>query len=480
MKTKPIFLIFLTLLSFALSITSCKKDANTPPITKPTAYVQDWIYNNMEYWYYWSSQMPANPDTTMLPEPFFYSLLYKGTDGDRFSWIEADYTTLINELNGITKEAGYDFKLYLASAGSTDVIGQITYIKKGSPAESAGLMRGDIFYQINSTPITTSNYRTLLNATGSPFTLSAKRYNANTQALISDLVYSLNPVQLAENPVLMDSVYTFSGKKVGYLVYNFFSPGSGASKPYDQEVDNVFSDFKAKGVNEVVLDLRFNGGGAISSAINLASLLVPGYNSSKIFVNYQYNNQVQSDIINDPNYGDNYLHQKFIAKTSNIGDNLSRIFVLTSRGTASASELIINGLRPYIPVITIGDTTYGKNVGSITITDTKNKTNTWGMQPIILKLTNSAQFSDYTNGFGPDPSNYDADNHYYLRPLGDIQEPLLNKALFTITNGTMLKSVQPSTMARKEIKGANQILKPHKTSMYLSPEMSPLNKLPVH
>ena len=154
--------------------------------------------------------------------------------------------------------------------------------------------------------------------------------------------------------------------------------------------------------------------------------------------------------------------------------------MLTSRGTASASELIINGLRPYIPVITIGDTTYGKNVGSITITDTKNKTNTWGMQPIILKLTNSAQFSDYNNGFGPDPSNYDADNHYYLRPLGDIQEPLLNKALYTITNGTMMKSVQPSTIARKEIKGANQQLNPYKTTMYLSPEMSPLNKLPVH
>jgi carboxyl-terminal processing protease len=477
MKTKPIFLIFLTLFSFTLAITSCKKDQNTPPVTNPNAYyVQNWIHSNMEYWYYWSSQMPSNPDTTMLPEPFFYSLLYKGTDGDRFSWIEPDYTTLINELNGVTKEAGYNFRLYLASAGSTDVIGQITYIKKGSPAESADLMRGDIFYQINSTPITTSNYRTLLNATGSPFTLNAKRYNPDTQALISDQVYSLNPVELAENPVLMDSVYTFNGKKVGYMVYNFFSPGSGASKPYDQEVDNVFSDFKAKGVNEVVLDLRFNGGGYISSAINLASLLVPAYNSTKIFVSYQYNNQVQSEILNDPSLGASYLQKKFIAKASNIGDNLSRIFVLTSNGTASSSELIINGLRPYLTITTIGDTTYGKNVGSITITDKKNTTNTWGMQPIVFKSANSLGFSDYGSGFAPDPGNYDADNHYFLRPLGDIQEPLLNKALYIITNGSMLKSAQPSGMAQKEIKGANQMLKPHKTSMYLDPEMSPFNK----
>jgi len=344
-------------------------------------------------------------------------------------------------------------------------------------------MRGDIFYKINSTQITTANYQTLLTATGSPYTLNVKRYNTDTQALISDQLYSLVPVELAENPVLMDSVYSFpvSGKKVGYLVYNFFSPGVGTSKTYDQEVDNVFSTFKANGVNEVVLDLRFNGGGAISSAINLASLLVPAYTSSKIFVNFQYNNQVQSDIINDPNYGSAYLHQKFIAKTSNIGDNLSRIFVLTSRGTASASELIINGLRPYIPVTTIGDTTYGKNVGSITITDTKNTTNTWGMQPIVLKLTNSSGFSDYTNGFAPDAGNLVLDNHFYLRPLGDIQEPLLNKALNTITNGTLQKSVQPSAIARQEIKGANQqLLNPQKTTMYLSPEMTPVPKLRVH
>ena len=484
MKTKLFSLILLTLFSFTIAITSCKKDSNTPPAApKQSAYVEDWIYSNMKYWYFWTSQMPTNPDTTLQPSPFFSSLLYRATDGDRFSWIEPDYTTLINQLNGVNTEAGFDFKLYLQSSTSTNVIGQITYIKKGSPAETAGLMRGDIFYKINGTQITTTNYQTLLTATSSPFTVNVQRYNTDTQALISDQLYSLVPVKLAENPVLMDSVYTFpvSGRKVGYLVYNFFSPGVGTSTVYDQEVDNIFATFKASGVNEVVLDLRFNGGGAISSAINLASSLVPAYTTDKIFVNFQYNNQVQSDIINDPNYGVAYLHQKFIAKASNIGANLSRIFVLTSKGTASASELIINGLRPYITVTTIGDTTYGKNVGSITITDTKNTSNTWGMQPIVLKLTNSDGFSDYTNGFAPDPTNLVLDNHFYLRPLGDIQEPLLNKALSTITDGKLMKSVQPAAMARQEIKGANQqLLNPHKTTMYLSPEMTPKHKMPLY
>jgi len=481
MKIKQLFLILLILFSLVMATTSCKKDPQPTPVqtvqTKP--YVQEWIYSNMQYWYFWTSQMPANPDTTLKPEPFFYSLLYRAPNGDRFSWIEPDYTILINQLNGVNKEAGYDFRLYLANATSTDVIGEVTYIKKGSPAEAAGIKRGDIFPEINGTQLTTSNYSTLLNATGSSYTLRVQRYDTDSKTQVSDSVYTLNPVQLSEDPVLMDTIYTFTDKKVGYLVYNFFSPGLNNSKDYDNEVDNVFAYFKSNGVNEVVLDLRFNGGGAISSAINLASLLVPGYTSSKIFVNFQYNTKVQSDIINEPSLGESYLHQKFVPKASNIGDNLTRLFVLTSKGTASASELIINGLRPYMDVITIGDTTYGKNVGSITITDTKNTTNTWGLQPIVLKLTNSSGFSDYTNGFAPDPLNYDADNYFYLRPLGDIREPLLHKALYTITNGMMKSVERMPAMAGKEIKGAN-LLNPYRTTMYLSPTMSPFKKIAVH
>ena len=476
MKIKPAFLILLTLFSLTLSISSCKKDPKETP-AKPNLYVQNWILANMEYYYFWNDKIPANADTTMEPEPFFYSLLYNVPGGDRFSWIEADYTTLQNQLNGINKEAGYDFKLYLASAGSSNVIGQITYIKKGSPAEAAGLKRGDIFPEINSTQLTTTNYRTLLGATGSSYTLRIQRFNAaNTQTPEYDQIYTLNPIELAENPVLMDTVYSISGKNVGYMVYNFFSPGTGTLNSYDQEVDNVFAKFKSGGVNEVVLDLRFNGGGAVSSAINLASLLVPGaYDPQRIFVNFQYNSQVQSEII--AKFGAAYLHQKFTSKVSNIGSNLTRLFVLTSSGTASASELIINGLRPYIPVITVGDTTYGKNVGSITITDDKNTSNTWGMQPIVFKLTNSSGFSDYGNGFGPVAANYDRDNYFILKPLGDINEPLLARALTIITNGGK-KSVQSlPNMAGTEIKRANLQRNPYKTTMYVSPEMSPLNKI---
>jgi carboxyl-terminal processing protease len=274
-------------------------------------------------------------------------------------------------------------------------------------------------------------------------------------------------------------VYTFntSGKTVGYLVYNFFSPGLDTTAAYDKQVDAVFSKFKASGVNELVLDLRFNGGGAISSAINLASEIVPNYNSSKVFVNFQYNSTVQAQIIADPSLGQSYLINHFISKTGNIGNNLSRLFILTSGGTASASELIINGLKPYVPVVLVGDTTYGKNVASITITDTDSTSNKWGLQPIVLKLTNSLGQSDYTKGFAPDYLNLD--NSFYLRPLGDIQEPLLNKALLVITNNTLKQAQTLKSMASKSI-GSPVTLDSRKSSMYITQKQLPIKKLRIH
>jgi carboxyl-terminal processing protease len=478
MKTRYFIYLLFSVLTLSVLTPSCKKDKQSGKVTK-IPYVQQWIYNNMQYWYYWTSQMTTKPDYSLAPDKFFYSLLFTGTGGDRFSWIEPDYTVLQNYLNGVTLEAGYDFRLYLASSTSSNVIGQITYIKKGSPAEAAGLKRGDIFTKINGTQMTTSNYSTLLSATNSAYTLQVQRYDPDTQAQLWDKLFNLGVVELADNPVFMDSVYTFntSGKTVGYLVYNFFSPGLDTTAAYDKQVDAVFGKFKASGVNELVLDLRFNGGGAISSAINLASLLVPGYTVSKNFVNFQYNTQVQSDILAEPTLGSSYLHQNFIAKASNIGNSLSRLYVLTSGGTASASELIINGLRPYMNVILVGDTTYGKNVGSITITDTDSTSNKWGLQPIVLKLTNSLGQSDYTKGFAPDYLNLD--NSFYLRPLGDIQEALLNKALLVITNNTLKKTQTLKAMASKSI-GSPVTLDSRKSSMYITQKQLPIKKLRIH
>ncbi|MEJ0031335.1 MAG: hypothetical protein WDO15_13590 [Bacteroidota bacterium] len=124
----------------------------------------------------------------------------------------------------------------------------------------------------------------------------------------------------------------------------------------------------------------------------------------------------------------------------------NRVYILTGSRTASASELIINGLKPFMDVYLVGGTTIGKNVGSITIYDENDPDNKWGMQPIVVKLFNSQGQSDYSNGFTPQIP--DDDNSLYLYPLGDPRETLLNKTITQITG-----IVQPSREIKTEKAG---------------------------
>ncbi len=431
---------WLLLAGFVGFLSSCKKteDAVTPASSTTSTdnqTVNDWILDNMQQFYYWNSTIPANPDKTLSPDKFFDSLLntYDATanpTGDRFSWIEESGTELQAELSGQTTTTGMEYNLYLRASGSTDVIGQVLYVLPNSPAQKAGLKRGDIFSKVNGQSLTRTNYSDLLYS-GTSFTFGLATVSGTT-LVDTDKTISVTATTFQENPVFLDSVYTVGSKKVGYLVYNQFVPGANGSsaKEYDVQVDAVFGNFKAQGVNELVLDLRYNPGGYTSSSANLASLIGKGISSGKLYFREEWNSTITPLIQQE--YGSNFFIQNFLNKSQNIGSNLSRVFVLTTDHTASASELIINGLRPYMTVTTIGSTTYGKNVGSITLTDTTGRI-PWGMQPIVFKSYNSAGQSDYSTGFTPSVA---VDEPLNLLPLGDTKEDLLNEALNQITGGT--------------------------------------------
>ncbi len=431
---------WLLIAGFIISLSGCKKttDDVSPQTTTSTSEnqtVDSWILANMREIYYWNSTIPANPDTTLAPDVFFDSILntYNATTnptGDRFSWIENDANTLTAELSGQTTTTGMDYNLYLRASGSTDVIAQVLYVLPGSPAQKAGLKRGDIISKVNGQLLNTTNYSDLL-FTGTTFTFGLAAVSG-TSLVDTDKAVTVTETVFQENPVFLDSIYTIGSKKVGYLVYNQFVPGANGStaNEYDAQVDAVFNDFKAKGVNELVLDLRYNPGGYTSSSANLASLIGKGISSNQLYFREEWNATITPEL--QKQYGSSFFVTNFLDKAQNIGSSLSRVFVLTTDHTASASELIINGLRPYMTVITIGSTTYGKNVGSITITDDTGKIK-WGMQPIVFKSYNNAGQSDYSTGFTP---NVEVDEPINLLPLGDTNEPLLNEALYQISGST--------------------------------------------
>ncbi|MBY0432937.1 MAG: peptidase S41, partial [Cyclobacteriaceae bacterium] len=227
-----------------------------------------------------------------------------------------------------------------------------------------------------------------------------------------------------------------------YYVYNLFVTGpSPDNNQYNDEMDAVFARFQTAGITDLVLDLRFNSGGAERATVNLASLIGNGVDNTKIFVKRQYNAALTKQITNDPKYGPEFLNTRFTNKPQNVGAQLrnNRVYVLTSARSASASELLINGLKPFMDVFIIGNTTLGKNVGSFSIYNADDLKNTWGMQPIVVKSFNSLDQSDYAKGFTP--NILDLDNTA-LNPLGDPSERLLGLAIRQITGGGRMMNIE--------------------------------------
>lgn len=418
-----------------LIISSCKNEDEEPvpvvPVNPKDIYVNGWIYEKMKFWYLWNHSIPDSPDKNTTPDVFFQSLL---STEDRFSWIQTNYKELLNSLVGISREAGYEFVVYRDKENPNNVLAQVTYVKPASPAAAAGLKRGDVITHINEQLLTISNYRDRFKDINKNYSIRYKPILVEEGTFGSEKTISLSPIEYAENPNYLHKIFEIDGGKIGYYVYNFFASGTEADNDlYDDEMDQIFANFKAQGITDLILDLRFNSGGSESSATNLASLIGANVNGAKIFFKREYNDQVKEAILNDPQGGEAYLKRNFISKNEQIGNQLNdnRVYILTGSRTASASELVINGLKPYMDVFLIGDTTVGKNVGSFSIYEENDPDNTWGIQPIVVKVLNSLDQSNYTFGFNPDIII--EDKTLFIYPLGDIRETLLKRALEHIT-----------------------------------------------
>lgn len=461
-----------------LLTTSCKNSldkivpaATTPapaPASKPVTDldVNNWILDSMKTYYYWIDKIPANPDKTQKPGDFFQSLLYeyKNTANparDRFSWIQESAAELKSSLSGKAKTSGMEFKLYLRASGSTDIIGKVLYVLRGSPAEKAGIKRGDIFYKVNGTALTTDNYQTALYGGDDTKVYGLVTIDATNKLVNTDQTKSVTATVFQADPVYLDSVYSVKGKTIGYLVYNQFVPGpDGAGvAAYDQKIDAIFAKFKAKGVSELVLDLRYNPGGYVSSSVNLASLIGKGITTNDIFYRQEWNSEFTK------RYNSNAFITRFASRANNIGANLSQLYVLTTSSTASASELIINGLKPFMPVKTIGTSTFGKYVGSITLSDRSGLIK-WGMQPIVFKSYNKNNESDFYTGFAPTTQVPEYTNVEW-KPLGDTNETLLNEAIYQITGTRMARLSARNGIVTPEVSSSIE-RKPQGMNMFVT------------
>lgn len=433
--------------------------------------VNDFIWKGLNLYYLWQADVPnladkRFPNQAQLnvflnrysnPEEIFDALRVDKSI-DRFSWIVSDYLELEGMLEGTTKNDGVDFGLYYKSSGSNDIFGYVRYIIPNSDASTKDIKRGDIFYGVNGTQLTVSNYQTLL-LNSENYTLNLADYN-NGQITPNGKSVNLNKVELSENPISINKVIESGGHKIGYLMYNGFYPN------YDLQLNDAFASLKSQGITDLVLDLRYNGGGSVQTATRLASMIT-GQFTDKVFAKERWNDKINAYFESeDPNALRN-LFTNTIDGTPINSLNLTKIYILTTESTASSSELVINGLKPYIEVVQIGDKTTGKNVGSITIYDSptfgkkdRNPLHRYAMQPIVLKMVNGNDFGDYFNGLEPTYSL--KENILNLGVLGSSSEPLLSTAIGKITGSAkMVKrttgKVFPYFEDAKSIKGQNQM-----------------------
>ncbi|KEO73912.1 S41 family peptidase [Anditalea andensis] len=425
-------LLFLPLFSVLL-LGACK-EPETPLVEEETvelsrnASINNWIKKEMDLYYLWLEEMKTPSSIELEPVDYFEALLNKPTD--RFSAIFDNATELTDGLGGTSTEAGYEFYLF-STQNPGQVIAEVNYVKRGSPAATKDLLRGDIITGINGKNITITNYRTLISEIGNAHTISYSRYNAALDNFERKPDIQMEVARVSENPNYMDTVFTIDNQKIGYIVYHFFAPSPTPQTPntvplYDNEMDEIFQNFKTEGVNHLIVDFRYNGGGYVSSAVNLASLIAPNLSSKSIFSKTRYNSNLMAIAGNDD------VESLFLNKPENIGAQLGgKVYVLTTNSTASASELIINSLRPFMDVIIIGEKTTGKNVGSIVIEEENNPENTYGILPIIMQSYNSRDESDYGNGFLPNIEVNERTER--LRQFGDVNEILLRHAIGHIT-----------------------------------------------
>ncbi|MRH99930.1 hypothetical protein GH721_05220 [Kriegella sp. EG-1] len=484
---KPLYL----LLSISIFITSCKKNDDQPVTPEENEDVvieneaNDFTWKAMNSFYIWQDEVieldedrfaDENDYNTFLnnfsaPNILFSSIL---SPKDRFSAIVDDYDLLFNFLSGVFKTNGVEYVLTRPPEGGNRIVGVVRYVVAGSDAAENNIKRGDIFYAVNGTElfaetdsdgfITSSNLDLLDPDT---FTLNFAEITEENLTVPNDVNIELTKAEITENPILVSKTLEVNGIKIGYLMYNSFPFGS------DIELNNAIGALKNENIDELILDLRYNGGGSGQTAQRLCSMIT-GQFTGELLGKDTWNSKW------DEIFGSEDYFVDKIDETPLNHLNLDKLYVIATDDTASASEYVMNNLTPYIEVIHIGDVTVGKNQLSVTLLDNEtqdggpvgqpnlelpyialseelgfttledaNPNHKYALQPIVGLAENSAGFGEFTDGLQPDYFLTEVLGN--LGQLGEQGEPLLDLAIEKIT-GTSSKSLKAPISEKLKIK----------------------------
>jgi carboxyl-terminal processing protease len=386
---------------------------------------KSWLGSYMNDWYWWTAISPKPNADNFADVPAYFTALQYITDSaeldyDRFSRRETDES--FNRFFGDGNTLGYGVSvagLEVGTDGSKPLY--VRYVEPASPAAAQGVARGDQVLSLNgrsaASVISSEDFSALTaNAAGETLSLVLQRNGVQRTVSLTAAVFALTPVRNAA------VLTTSGGRKLGYLLVN--NMVSQALAP----MEAAFAQFKAAGVSDVVLDLRYNGGGLVSTGATLASYIAGTRGNGLSYAKLRFNDKRAA--ANNSNYA-------FEAKPQSL--NLPRVFVLQGRRTCSASEQVVNGLQGAgLQVVTVGENTCGKPVGFLPTSYCK-----YTYSVVSFDSVNHVNKGSYFKGLA---ATCPVTEDFQLNQ-GSADDPLLDNARFYADTGRCLPRPQGSEAA---------------------------------
>ncbi|MDR2469998.1 MAG: hypothetical protein LBD27_05910 [Tannerella sp.] len=453
MKRNQLYAALFLLLCSGLTLLfpSCEKEEETT-IYEPDGTVNEarlakkvnqFVTDYAKDYYLWTSTVnwkTVDPAADVNSFDFFQRLVYSD---DKWSMLTNDIQGLESEFEGVSTTFGYVL-IFGRFSDTNALFAVVLYVYPDTPADRAGVKRGDFIISLNGEMITEENYTDLYYA---PSVTIGKGVLAGN-AIAPETSVSMTAVNMYENPILKDTVIVKGANRIAYLCYADYTMES------ERPLQEVFSRYRATGVTDVVLDLRYNGGGYAQTSVVLSSILAPAdvVKRKDIFTTLIWNDILTAyfkEMGEDVN--------EYYTDTLSVNMDLKRVFILMSEHTASASESTIIGLDPYMDVVRIGTATHGKYCGGMLFSKENDKEiSNWGMYLMVYRFANKNGVTSFTGGLEPD---LEVEEDYFpLFPFGDERDPLLGMALETITGQSSFrkqidKSLPPHSILKTKRRG---------------------------
>lgn len=414
----------------AALVSSCGEDRSGEYYALITT--QTWMYETMQQEYLYYQDMPEENKLDFFKKPSeFLSSVVSQKDkksGSTFSHIDSVYVT--SRAASQTPTFGFEGSMVRASNGSYGI--RVLYVQENSPAKEVGLERGSLIIAANNKKINSSDLF-YITAPEEAYLFTLGKFNETGFDTLQTV--QMPAPRIVENENLYKwNIFEVNGKNVAYILYNEFGDND------TQNLSNMFSQLSGQTINDIVLDLRYNPGGYVNTAQLISTNLAPQEAMGNVFLKMTHNDKInRTDILN--------FEPGLLSGAASL--NYENLYIITSGNTASASEIVINCLKPYMAgrLIQVGTATFGKNVAQQLYTDE--------VQAPMLEfwltnslLSNAEDNSDYyTNGLLPD---YEISENLKgeLGELGTAQDSLMIPILKHIETGSFPTAETEETLSR--------------------------------